>query len=364
MKRLQGDTRILLLIASVLTVIGFVFVYSSSSVYALERLGSPHYFLLRQLAFFGVSLVGFFVFAATPLKIIKRAAPFTFLLALGGTILTHIPNLGVKMHGANRWIRIAGMSLQPSEVLKLFLFLYLAFLFTRKQKHLTSLFHTYIPFLLVLGVSCVALLKQPDFGSTVTVFTTSLILFFIAEFSLLHLGVTLLCAIPLAITAILFKSYRLNRILIFLNPWVDAQGRGYQIIQSLIAIGSGHWWGLGIGGSKQKFFYLPMQHTDFIFSIIAEEVGLVGSTLIVLLYVAFCYYGLRIATQLRDPFSFFVTLAYTLLITLQAVINLMVVTGMVPTKGLGLPFISYGGSALMVSWCMLGVIANCVRAQR
>ena len=175
--------------------------------------------------------------------------------------------------------------------------------------------------------------------------------------------ITLLVTVPAGIFLILTKTYRLNRILIFLNPWSDPLGRGFQIIQSLIAIGSGSLWGVGISNSKQKFFYLPMQHTDFIFPIIAEETGFIGSCIIILLYFLFCYFGLKIALQLENLFAFFTTLGFVILISLQAVINLMVTSGLLPTKGLGLPFISYGGTSLVCLFCMIGLIANFARQQ-
>jgi cell division protein FtsW len=171
-------------------------------------------------------------------------------------------------------------------------------------------------------------------------------------------------ALSIGIALIFSESYRLNRILIFLNPWTDPQGRGFQIIQSLIAIGSGDVWGLGISNSKQKFFYLPMQHTDFIFPIIAEETGFVGSSILVLLYFLFCYFGIRIVTKLKNIFALFTTLGFIVLISVQAVINLMVTTGLLPTKGLGLPFVGYGGTALLCLWCMLGLITNFVRSEK
>jgi len=155
----------------------------------------------------------------------------------------------------------------------------------------------------------------------------------------------------------------MNRILIFLNPWSDPQGRGFQIIQSLIAIGSGRVWGLGISNSKQKFFYLPMQHTDFIFPIIAEEMGFVGSIGILLLFFLFLWFGLRLTLAMKQPFTFFTSLGFVIFITLQAVINIMVATGLLPTKGLGLPFMSYGGSALMAVFAMVGFIINFARRE-
>lgn len=279
-------------------------------------------------------------------------------------MLTFIPALGLRFHGSNRWLSIAGFGFQPSELLKLFLFMYIGFFLEKKQDRIKSLVYTYIPFLIILGVTFVILLKQPDFGSVVTIFSTALMLFFVAECKMSYLVVTALAALPAVIYLVMAKSYRLRRILIFLNPWSDPQGGGFQIIQSLIAIGSGRLWGAGISNSKQKFFYLPMQHTDFIFPIIAEEVGFVGSMLLIGLYILFCFFGLRIAVCLQSPFAFFTSLGFVLFITLQAVINLMVTSGLLPTKGLGLPFISYGGTALVCTWCMIGFVVNCARAAR
>lgn len=359
----RRNFRIILALALTLSLLGIIFIYSASSVFATERFARSSYFLIKQFTFFIPSMIGFFICAAVPLRWWKRGASFLYLCSLGAMVATMVPGIGLKVHGAQRWIQLGGMSMQPSEFLKIFLFLYLGFFLERKQEKITSFWHGYIPFLLVLGSSFLLLIRQPDFGTVVTIFITAFIMFFIVEFRTLHLGATIAAALPLAAVAIFFASYRLRRILIFMNPWSDPQGKGYQIIQSLIAIGSGSYWGVGIANSKQKYFYLPMQHTDFIFSIIAEETGFVGCLLIVLLYALFCYFGIRLAASLEDPFAFFTTLSFVVLISLQAIINMMVVSGMLPTKGLSLPFISYGGSGLIANFCMLGLIANFVRNQ-
>ena len=235
-----------------------------------------------------------------------------------------------------------------------------------KQQALPSLSFTrsYISFLCILGITSLILLKQPDFGLTVTLALTGFILLFIAHFKGKHLLITLGALLPVAIALILLKPYRLQRILTFLDPWSDPQGAGFQIIQSLIAIGSGGWFGLGISHSKQKFFYLPMQHTDFIFSIIAEETGFVGSLCIVSLYVLITYYGIRIAWYLTDPFARFTVLGFVIMTSLQALINLAVTTGLVPTKGIGLPFVSYGNTGLVCNLMMIGLIMNLVHENR
>jgi cell division protein FtsW len=279
------------------------------------------------------------------------------------TCITLIPKIGFLVHGSRRWISCYGINIQPSEFLKLFLFLYLGFFLEKKQYYIKSFLRTYVPFLSVLLLCFVILLRQPDFGSVITIFCTSFLLFFIAEFRMIYLVATGLCAFPVIVYLILFKTYRLNRILVFLNPWVDPHGKGFQIIQSLIAISSGHILGAGVSNSRQKFFYLPMQHTDFIFSIIAEEMGLIGTLFIVMLYTFFCFFGFKLALQFRSPFTFFSSIGFIIVITLQALINIMVTTALLPTKGLGLPFISYGGSALVSCWCMIGFIVNATRLE-
>lgn len=355
---IKNDVRGLISIAALLILIGFVFIYSSSSVFALEQFGSAHYFLKRQALYLIPSLGAFFLCANFPLPLLRKLVPWLFLASLTLTALTLIPGLGSKINGSNRWLILAGISIQPSEVLKFCLIMYVAFFLEKKQKSSDSLLKNYLTLLVILGMTFALLLKQPDFGSVVTILITVFALFFVAEFKPIHLGLTVLGALPVVGYLILMKSYRLNRILIFLNPWVDPQGRGFQIIQSLIAIGSGSMWGMGISNSKQKFFYLPMQHTDFIFPIIAEETGFIGSLLLIMLFIGFCFKGLRIALTLERPFAFFSTLGFVVLISLQALMNLMVTTGLLPTKGLGLPLVSYGGTSLMCFCAMLGLIVN------
>ena len=362
-EQIKKDIRLFLAVVIFLTSLGLIFVYSSSSVYALEKFGSSHYFLKKQSIYCLLALGAFFVCALFPIRFFRRMAPFLYLVSLCLTVLTMIPRFALRVHGANRWLAFGGMSFQPSELLKLALFLYVGYFLARKQDRIKSFVHSYLPFGLILGITFIVLLKQPDFGSVVTIFSTCVMLFFIAEFNMKYLLIVLGASVPAIAALVLAKSYRLNRILVFLNPWSDPQGRGFQIIQSLIAIGSGHVWGLGISNSRQKFFYLPMQHTDFIFPIIAEEVGFVGATLVVCLFLALCYYGLRVAVQLKDPFAFFMSLGFVIFISLQALINLMVTVGLLPTKGLGLPFVSYGGTALIVCFCMVGLIVNVVRHQ-
>jgi cell division protein FtsW len=360
-KKLQHDIHIFIGIVFTLLIIGCLFIYSSSSVFALETYGNSHYFLKRQLIGLTLGIIALIIATIIPLPFIKKISPLMFAGALTLTALTLLPQLAPRVYGSHRWLNIAGFSFQPSELLKIALLIYLAYFLEKKSGQPLSFLSMYLPLILIVGLSSLILLKQPDFGMTITLVLTVLILLFIAQINLKHLMIVLACLIPMAIGLILMRPYRLQRILTFLNPWQDPQGAGFQVIQSLIAIGSGGVSGAGIAHSKQKFFYLPMQHSDFIFAIIAEETGFIGSIFIIMLYAAFLYLGFRIAWQLNNTFSLFVTIGFTSMISLQAIINLAVVTGLAPTKGLGLPFISYGSTSLICNLFMIGLILNMTR---
>ena len=363
-KKIRSDLHIFLGIVGTLLVIGLLFIYSASSIFALEKFGQSHYFVKKQLVGLVLGILGLVLIQMFPLQLIKKITPFFFWGSLGLTSLTLVHPFAVHIHGSSRWINLFGLSFQPSELLKIAFIMYLAYFLAKKERNLSSLWHTYIPFIVILGSTCAMLLKQPDFGLTVTLFITSFILLFIAHIPTKHMVISALGLIPVVIALIVFKPYRVQRILTFLNPWIDPQGSGFQIIQSLIAIGSGNFWGVGISHSKQKFFYLPMQHTDFIFSIIAEETGFFGSLLLISLFILLLYFGMHIAWGLPDTFSTFTTLGFIILISLQTIINLAVTTGLVPTKGIGLPFVSYGNTALVCNLLMVGLLINLVHAQK
>lgn len=359
-KQIKSDLSFLLTTVVILIIVGMIFIYSSSSVFALEKLGSAHYFLQKQIVGLIVGLVGAFIVCLIPIELLKKFTPLLFLSSLFLTTLTVITPFGQQIHGSARWLNLPFISFQPSELLKISLILYIAYFLTKKEKMHVSFLHGYVPLMIVLGITGIILLRQPDFGLTVTLITTAFVVLFIARIYLKYLGFTLLGLIPIMIGLILAKSYRLKRILTFLDPWSDAQGAGFQIIQSLIAIGSGGFFGVGIGQSKQKFFYLPMQHTDFIFSIIAEETGFLGASLVILLFLLFLYFGLRVAWQLTDRFCLYSVIGFVIVISLQALINICVTTGLAPTKGIGLPFISYGNTALVCQIITIGIIVNMV----
>lgn len=351
-----------LLISAVLTLIGLIFIYSSSSVYALEQTGNSAYYLKKQAISVLIGLFLFVICAQVPLRHIQNSSLFFLLASLGITLIGFIPRFALKVHGSSRWISIMGMSFQPSELLIPAVLLFVAAFLAKRLVTKSLVTVSSLPAVGLLALVFGVLLKQPDFGAAVTLFSSLLILFFVTEIGIKYLVYFVLGISPFIAALVYAKAYRLQRIMIFLNPWSDPRGKGFQIIQSLIAIGSGQMWGQGISASRQKFFYLPMQHTDFIFSIIAEETGFMGALGLIMLFLLFCYFGIGIVMRLKDPFAKFLTLGFVSLITVRAVINLMVSSGLLPTKGLGLPFISYGGSAIICLFCMLGLITNAVKS--
>ncbi len=363
-KRKTITLQLLLATVFLLIIIGFIFVYSASSVFALEKCNSAHYFIKKQ--FFGF-LLGTFAFCCIQLLPVSLYKRYSFLFFAGALILTGltlVPGFAPSIHGAKRWLSLGGFRFQPSELLKVVFVLYIASFLAKREYSRSLLKSVYIPFLAIIGITSMVLLAQPDFGQTVTLACTGILLLFISHFHTNYFAFMGLSIIPILGLLILLKPYRVKRIFTYLNPWADPKGAGFQIIQSLIAIGSGHTIGLGLGASKQKFFYLPMQHTDFIFSIIAEETGFIGSIILLFLFFLFLFLGLKLATNQEDLFSLLVISGYVLLISLQGLINISVAIGLLPTKGIGLPFVSYGNTALVCNIIMIGIIFKLVRAQQ
>ena len=356
-KKLVG----LFFVSSILTLIGLIFIYSSSSVYALEHYKDSAFFFKKQLMAVFIGIIGFLFCKKISIQFLEKNAIWLVVGGLGITCLGFIPRFALKVHGSSRWISIAGMSFQPSEFLIPAVLFFCAAFLAKRTTAPTLFTRSSIPGGLLLGIVFIILLKQPDFGAAITLFSSMAVLLFVTGLEIRYLLYVVLAIAPFIAVLVYTKAYRLQRIMIFLNPWADPRGKGFQIIQSLIAIGSGQILGQGISASRQKFFYLPMQHTDFIFSIIAEETGLMGGVFLILLFILFCYFGIGIVMRLKHAFGRFLVLGFISLITVRAVINLMVASGLLPTKGLGLPFISYGGSAIICIFCMLGLIANVVK---
>lgn len=362
-QKLKYDLSIFLLISFTFVILGVIFVYSSSSYYALQTLNQPLYFVKKQLVGILLGLIAFFIARLISLKFLKNISFFGLVAATVLTALPLINKLSHKMHGSHRWLNIHGFIFQPSELLKVALIIYLASLLSRKKILENTTHKTGLPLIIIMSIIGLILLKQPDFGCLATLFAATLIMLFIANLPLRYFIGTICATLPVAFLLIYLQPYRWQRIITYLNPWQDPQGTGFQIIQSMIAIGSGGLWGSGIAQSQQKFFYLPMQHTDFIFAIMAEEIGFIGSIFFITLCILFLIFGCKISWNLSNTFAMYLVQGITVLISLQFLINLFVSTGLAPTKGIGLPFISYGNTALVCNLFMIGLIQNAVQEE-
>ena len=364
--RLQKDLYLFLGLTALMTLLGAVFVYSASSLYALERLGSSMHFLYRHLGGIVAGLCAGALCALIPLSFWRQHASLVLGTTLGVTAVT-LTRFGFPLHDMQRWLLWGQYVVQPSELLKVGFCVYLAYFLARKQRERLSLVHGYLPLLVVAGVACMTVYNQGDMGTTFLLALTFLAVCFIADCRALYLFWTTVGVLPLvAVTLWRYPAY-LTRIMHFFNPWHDPQGAGHEMVQSLIAIGSGSWWGAGVAYSKQKFFQLPLQHTERIFAIIAEEVGFLGCIIIVSGYVLLTLLGIRVARQMSEPFSAYLVLSCVVMLMLQSMINMLTVIGMMPLAGVGLPFMSYSASGLVGAGCMVGLIINVVvheRAQR
>lgn len=355
--RRNVDTTLLLLTVT-LTCIGVVMVYSSSAIMAAERFHDGFYFLKRQLIY---TLIGFLLMAmATYFNYHnwRKIAVISLLVSIVLLALIFIPGFGVRVGGAMRWLRLPGLTLQPAELVKLALVLYLAHSLTRKKEKVRSLTRGYLPYMIVLGLLLGMLLKQPDLGSAMIIAGVALSMLIVAGVRWRYILPTILMCLPVIYFLVMQVDYRRRRIMAFLDPWNDPFDTGFQIIQSLVAFGKGGVLGQGLGIGEQKLFYLPEAHTDFIFSVIGEELGLVGVLLVAALFLLLVLCGIRIALQCQEPFGRNLAFGLSLLIGLEAFVNLAVCMGLLPTKGLALPFISYGGTSLVVCLLAVGILLN------
>lgn len=353
---------VLLFASAILVLIGCIFIYSSSSVFALESHGYAHYFVYRQLLAAIASIVLMKIIAHIPLSWLSALTPCAFIASLMVMSIPFLlPSHARIINGSARWITFMGNSLQPIEFTRVIFILMLAYIMSTTSFLHQTFWHCIMIITTITAPLIILLLLQPDFGQAFLCTATALLMFSIVHKDLKNMWMLLGAALSATGLLIIMKPYRLRRLLTFLHPWKDPQGSGFQIIQSLIAIGSGGITGMGIGQSRQKFFYLPMQHTDFIFSIIAEETGLLGPCLLIFLYSVILYCGIYLACHATNRFSQLALFGYTTCLSIQTMINLAVTTGLAPTKGIGLPFVSYGMSSLIAHGCMLGIIIICVR---
>jgi cell division protein FtsW len=352
----QGLDLLLLVPILMLVGLGLVVVYSASAVHAADRYGSHFFFLERDAIYVSLGLFALYVGWRVDYRVYRRFAyPLLGLaLALLGLVLL----LGTRVDGAIRWFRVAGVSLQPSEPAKLALVVYLAYSLAKKRERVRSFSVGFLPHLCVAGLMCLLVLRQPDLGTAAVLGAVAVLVLFVAGTKLSYILLALLASAPVAYHLIVGTPWRLRRLLAFLDPWAHRRDAGYQISESLISIGSGGLHGLGLGDGKQKLFFLPAAHTDFIFAIIGEELGLVGMAGVVLLFLIITLRGIRAAVGSRDLFGTYLAYGITATLGLQALLHMCVVMGLMPTKGITLPLVSYGGSALITSLYSMGILLN------
>jgi cell division protein FtsW len=348
-----------------LAAFGVVMSYSASAIFAEQVYGDSAHFLLRQLLYLVVGTFFLFAMAMVPTSFWKKNARQMMLLALVMLTLVFIPGIGRSAGGAKRWIWLGPFNFQPVEFAKIMICVYLADYVTRKIKPIQkgSLL-VFFPPLFLVGATGVLLLMQPDLGSCFIIFLIVLSVFFLAGIHLRYVMTVLAVGVPVFYLLVVRVPYRMSRLTAYLNPWDDPQGSGFQIIQSFYAFALGGLKGVGLGQSAQKLFYLPSSYNDFIFSVIGEELGLIGVFSVLILYGVFLATGIRMATRARGDFEKILIMALVLLIVLQAGINMLVSTGLIPTKGLPLPFVSYGGTSLVFNLATVGILLGLDRSLR
>jgi cell division protein FtsW len=337
---------------------GAVMVYSASSAESLIGGGDASLYLKRYVAFGIVGLGVLHLLSRRGLRVVRAATPVLLLAGFGLTAAVMIPGVGVTVNGATRWLAAGPVQFQPSELLKLALVLYAAQLLTVRPSRLASVGTLCKPLLLVVGAACLLLLKQPDMGTAMVVCFAIGAVLVAAGARIRHLGAIFLALAALATIVALIEPYRRERVTAFLDPWGDAGDTGFQSVQAMIAIGSGGFFGVGLGESVQKIFYLPEAHTDMILAIVGEELGIVGISALAALYGMIAYAGFRAAKQARDRYSKLLAAGITGLILSQAVLNFFAVTGMAPLTGVPLPLVSYGSSNLIVLLGGMGLLLN------
>lgn len=345
----------------VLICVGIVMIYSASNIYSWERYNDEFFFLKRHVSFVVIGAVLAFLIMSFDYRRLRKYAKPLLLISFLLLALVLIPGIGREVAGARRWFRFKFLSFQPSELANLAVIIYTADFLSRKGNVINKFWRGFVPVALVLGVTALFILAQPDLGTAVALSVVVMVMLFVAGLRFSYFLSLALVSLPALYMLIFSVAYRRMRILAFLNPYADPKGAGFQIIQSQIALGSGGLFGVGIGQSKQKLFYLPAAHTDFIFSIIGEELGFIGTVAVIVLFMIFIQQALKIIKNTADKFGYFLSLGLVLMICFKAAINIGVSCGVLPTKGLPLPFISYGGSSFIFDLVSVGILMNIAR---
>ena len=361
MRRRDFDFWIFITIILLLA-LGVSMVYSASSYYASREFGNKEYFLIRQLIWATIGIIAMLIVSRLDYKRLAQFSPILMLASVVLLVLVRIPGIGSYRNGAWRWFDFGFASFQPSEMAKLSIILFFGFTLSKKPDILQKFFKGLFPYLLVIGVVDALLIWEPHYSGTILVTAVAIIILFCAGAKLWHFLLIAIPVIPAAGYLIYTEPYRMERILTFLDPFSDPTDAGYQIVNSLYAIGSGGLFGKGIGQSVQKNLYIPEPHTDFIFSIVAEELGFVGALTVLLLFLVLIWRGIRIAMYAPDNLGSLLAIGVTSLIAVQVIVNIAVVTSSLPVTGMPLPFFTSGGSSLAFLLVGMGILLNISRS--
>lgn len=355
-----GKPDLILFVAVIVLVsLGLIMVFSASSVMGLTDAGNPYYYVQRQTILAVVGLIVLFVLMKVDYHVFKVLALPGLVVSLA--LLVLVLFIGTGSGNVHRWIRIAGFNLQPSELAKLVMVNYVAVYLANKRERARKFFSGLLPILAITAIQFVLITLEPDFGTAVALVFSVLVVLFAGGVHLGQLVFVGALAAPVLFYVLTLKEYRVKRLFAFVNPWADPTDTGWNVIQSLLAIGSGGLFGLGLGKSRQKFSYLPEHHTDFIFAILCEELGFLGGAAVIILFFVLAWRGLRIAIRAPDLYGTLLAIGITSMIAFQALLNIGVVTGSLPVTGIPLPFISHGGSSLLVSLTGIGILLNISR---
>ena len=351
----------LLVTVILLLSLGLIMVLSASSPTALSESGSPYTYFIRQLIFAILGLIAMYIISKIDYRFYKRFYKIAYMVSI--ILLIAVLVVGTERSGATRWIFIGGLSFQPSELVKLLMIIFYAGILTKNRDDLGKYGKGIIKHVLFLGPIAILILLEPHLSATLVICGISIIMMILAGCKFWQMLVSGVCVgLPALIAMIVIEPYRLRRLITFLDPWQDPLGDGWQVIQSLYAIGSGGLFGLGLGQSRQKYLYLPEPQNDFIFSVLAEELGLVGCIFVIVLFAILIWRGILIAMKAPDMFGSLMAIGIVALIGIQAIINIAVVTSSMPATGMPLPFFSYGGTALFILLCEIGILLNISRA--
>ncbi|WP_442853232.1 stage V sporulation protein E [Bacillus sp. EB01] len=352
---------ILMIITFTLLATGLMMVYSASAIQAEFNFGDSFFFAKRQLLFAGVGIAAMFFIMNVNYQTWRTWAKVAVIICFVLLVLVLIPGIGVERNGSRSWIGVGAFSIQPSEFMKLAMIAFLAKYLSEKQKMITSFRKGLVPSLGLVFLAFAMIMLQPDLGTGTVMVGTCIVMIFVAGGRILHFAGLGLLGIAGFAALVISAPYRIKRITSFLDPWSDPLGAGFQMIQSLYAIGPGGLFGLGLGESRQKFFYLPEPQTDFIFAILAEELGFIGGSFILILFALLLWRGIRIALGAPDLYGSFLAVGIIAMVAIQVMINIGVVTGLMPVTGITLPFLSYGGSSLTLMLMAIGVLLNISR---